>query len=764
MSESENLSPVKRALLEIRDLRAQLESLEASRTEPIAIVGMGCNFPGGATSPEAYWQLLKQGVNAIGPIPQERWDTAAYYDPDPVKPGKMYTQGGGFIAAPDRFDAAFFGISPREAMSMDPQQRLLLEVSWEALEHGGIAPQDLDGSQTGVFIGISTNDYGRLAGESIDVHYTTGNNYAVAAGRLAYFFGFHGPAISIDTACSSSLVALHQAVSSLRAQECNLALVGGVNLILWPETTVNFCQSGMLAADDRCKTFDAAANGYVRSEGVGVVVVKRLSDAVANGDMIFAVIRGSAVNQDGRTSGLTAPNGPAQENVIRAALANAGVQGHEIGYVEAHGTGTPLGDPIEVQALARALSQGRPADQPLLIGSVKTNLGHTEAAAGVAGLIKSALALHYGEIPPSLNFQQPNPYISWETMPVRVVTQATAWPQYKDQPYVGLSSFGFSGTNAHIILGATPVVESERQPIDRPAHILALSARSPVALRELAEKYTDVLVDSSHPVGDVVATANTGRAHFVHRMAVTGSDAAELRDSLNIFLRGQSSSRVQTGYAPESVEATVAFLFSGQGTQYVQMARRLYESESTFGAWLDACDALSHHYLPQPLRNAIYPHTADTELLQQMRFAQPAIFSIEIALAQLWLSWGIQPAFVLGHSVGEYAAACIAGVFSLEDAFKLVATRGRLMDELSEAGKMVTVFADEATVAPIIEPYKQRVSMAAINGPDSVVIAGQTDTVETIISLLKTKRIRNARTGSHAGVSFTADGPAARRV
>lgn len=745
MSEVENLSPIKRALLEIRELRAQLDALEAARTEPIAIVGMGCRFPGGANNPDAYWQLLKNGLDAIEPIPADRWDIEEYYDPDPAKPGKMYVRSGGFLKNVDQFDAAFFGISPREAISMDPQQRLLLEVSWSALENAGIAPDRLDGSQTGVFIGISTNDYGRLAGDNIDVHFTTGNNYAVAAGRIAYLLGLHGPTMSIDTACSASLVATHLAVNSLRAQECNLALVGGVNLILWPETTVNFCQAGMLALDDHCKTFDANANGYVRSEGVGVIVLKRLSEAVADGDTIFAVIRGSAVNQDGRTSGLTAPNGPAQEAVIRAALANARLEPNEISYVETHGTGTPLGDPIEVQALAHALAEGRPSHQPVLIGSAKTNLGHTEGAAGLAGLIKTALSLYHGEIPPSLNFQEPNPHIPWDTLPVQVVREPTAWPSYSENRYAGVSSFGFSGTNAHIILEAAPIAEPTDSHIERPAHVLTLSGKTSSALREQAEQYVNVLADETLNLGDIVFTANTGRSHFAHRIAVSGSTAGELRESLEQFLQGQEANRLYTGYVAESRESAVAFLFSGQGAQYVQMARRLYETEPTFRAWLDECDNLSRTYLPQPLLEAIYPATNDSSLLDQMRYAQPAIFSIQYALAQLWLSWGVQPAFVLGHSVGEYAAACIAGVFSLEDAFKLVATRGRLMDELHQAGTMVTVFADEDTVAQIIQPYLHEASIAAVNGPESVVISGSIETVETILGLFKAQRIRTRK-------------------
>lgn len=746
MSEIENLSPVKRALLEIRELRAELDALEEGRTEPIAIIGIGCRYPG-ADNPDAYWQLLKDGLDAIGPIPSDRWDVDAYYDPNPAQAGKMYTRSGGFLKNVDQFDPAFFGISPREAMSMDPQQRLLLEVSWEALEYAGVAADQLDGSQTGVFVGISTNDYGRLAGEDPDVHFVTGNNYAVAAGRIAYLLGLHGPTMAIDTACSSSLVAAHLAANSLRSRECNLALVGGVNLILWPETTVNFCQSGMLAADGHCKTFDEAANGYVRSEGVGIVVLKRLSDAVADGDTILALIRGAAVNQDGRTSGLTAPNGPAQENVIRTALANAGIEPHEVSYVETHGTGTPLGDPIEVQALARVFSEGRDPNQPLLIGAAKTNIGHTEAAAGIAGLIKATLALYYNTIPPTLNFQQPNPRINWEDIPVQVVDRLSTWPDYNERRYAGVSSFGFSGTNVHIVLEAAPPVETPETALERPAHLLTLSAKNQTALRQQAEQYANLLAGGSISVSDLVYTANTGRSHFTHRLAVVGTDTAELRASLEAFVNGEETHHLYADYAPESADPTLALLFSGQGTQYVQMARRLYETEPVFRARFDECNQLSQQYLPESLLDVIYPdpQSNGTSVLDQMHYAQPAIFSIEYALAQLWQSWGVQPTFVLGHSVGEYAAACIAGVFSLEDAFKLVATRGRLMDELQEPGTMVTVFADENTVAAIIEPYLEHLSIAAVNSPESVVISGRVDTVNTVLGLLKSQRIRSLK-------------------
>jgi acyl transferase domain-containing protein/SAM-dependent methyltransferase len=748
MSDANALSPIKRALLEIRALNAKVEALEAGQHEPIAVIGMACRFPGEADSPEKLWDLLQTGRSGgIGPVPVDRWDQAAYYDPEPGKPGKLYTQGGGFLSDIDRFDAGLFGISPREAVSMDPQQRLLLETSWQALENAGIAPDSLVGSATGVFIGMSTNDYGRLAGDAPDVHFTTGNNYAVAAGRISYTLGLQGPALSLDTACSSSLVAAHVAMNSLRLGECDQALVGGVNLILWPETTVNFCQSGMLAADDRCKPFDAAANGYVRSEGVGMVVLKRLADAQADGDPIWGVLQGSAVNQDGRSSGLTAPNGPAQEAVIRAALANAGISPADVVYVEAHGTGTPLGDPIEIAALGRVLGEGRPADQPLWVGAVKSNLGHTEAAAGMAGLIKAVLALHHREIPPNLYFQTPNPHIDWDEIPVRVVQTRMPLPIYGERPYVGLSAFGFSGTNAHLILGPAPtpepVQESGRQ--QSGGQIFALSARTDGSLRAQAWAYADLLHARPEALPEIAAAVKVSRARFKQRLAVNANDADSLQGALRDFAeQGRADGVVRGEGLPDAAER-LAFLFSGQGGQYVQMARGLYDAEPVFREALDACNTLSTAYLPQALFEALYPTDAGSVLLTQMRYAQPAIFAVQYALAQLWRLWGVEPAYVLGHSVGEYAAACVAGVFSLEDAFKLVATRGRLMDELQTAGIMATVFAPAAQVEAILKPYAAGVSIAAVNSPESVVTSGEVGAVEALLADLKAQGIRSQK-------------------
>jgi acyl transferase domain-containing protein len=455
---------MKKALLELKEMKSQLEAIEKTKKEPLAIVGMGCRFPGGANSPEAFWELLSNGVDAISEIPPNRWDIDAFYDSDPNAPGKMYSRYGGFIDRLEEFDAQFFGISPREALTLDPQQRLLLEVSWEALENAAIKPDTLVGSKTGVFVGITVNDYlHRLLKREtteIDAYQGTGNTSNAAAGRLSYFLGLTGPSLAVDTACSSSLVAIHLAIASLRNHECNLALVGGVNLQALPEVNVILSKARMLAPDGRCKTFDASADGYVRAEGCGVIVLKRLSDAIKDKDRILATIRGSAVNQDGRSSGLTAPNGLAQQTVIRLGLENSGVQPNQISYIEVHGTGTALGDPIEVGALAAVFGHHRSKEQPLTIASVKTNIGHLEAAAGMAGLMKVVLQMQHQEIVPHLHYKQPSPHIDWENLPIMVPRSKTEWQKVEGSRLAGVSSFGVSGTNAYVVLEEAPKLES----------------------------------------------------------------------------------------------------------------------------------------------------------------------------------------------------------------------------------------------------------------------------------------------------------------
>ncbi|PSF37367.1 beta-ketoacyl synthase [Aphanothece hegewaldii CCALA 016] len=748
-------SLMQNALLELREMRAKLKDLEGSKTEPIAIIGMGCRFPQ-ADNPDAFWQLLKEGKNAITEVPKNRWDIEEYYDPKPNQAGKMYTRHGGFIEQLAEFDPQFFGISPREAESLDPQQRLLLEVSWEALENAGIVPQTLIGSLTGVFIGMSSNDYSQQLltrnVKDIDAYLATGNSHSVGAGRLSFSLGLIGPSLAVDTACSSSLVAVHLAVTSLRNRECNLALVGGVNRILSPEFSINFCQAHMLAADGRCKTFDAAADGFVRAEGCGTIVLKRLADARTDGDQILAVIRGSAMNQDGRSSGLTVPNGPSQQAVIRQALENANVSPQQVSYIEAHGTGTALGDPIEIGALGTVFGKNRTFDSPLLVGSVKTNFGHLEAAAGIAGLIKVVLSLQHQKIPPHLHFQTPNPYIDWDALPISIPTKITPW--LTDERFAGVSSFGFSGTNAHIILENVPPVEPNDIFQERPLHLLTISAKSSITLEQLVQGYQDQL--AAHldlNLGDLCFSANTGRAHFSHRLSLVAASTAELAEKLMAFREKQEFTGVFQGIVEDSESPKIAFLFTGQGSQYLRMGEELYQTQPLFRKTLDYCAEILQPYLEKPLLEILYPLQTehDTSLLDETAYTQPALFALEYALYQLWISWGIQPDYVMGHSVGEYVAACVAGVFSLEDGLKLIVTRARLMQALPKNGEMVAIAASEKQIESLIQAYQKHVSIAALNGLENTVISGEQQAIKDIIQVLEEQGIKTKKLAvSHA--------------
>ncbi|MHB1132625.1 MAG: type I polyketide synthase [Chloroflexota bacterium] len=745
---ADSLSPLKQAILELRHLRARLDDAERAKSEPIAIVGMGLRLPGGATNPDAFWRLLHEGVDAVTEVPPSRWDVDAYYDPDPNAPGKVYTRYGAFLEGVDLFEPQFFGISPREAVALDPQQRLLLEVGWEALENAGQAPSRLQGTQTGVYIGMANSDYFRLVFADtarLDAYCGTGSILSVAAGRLSYLLGLHGPSLIVDTACSSSLVAVHLACQSLRSGECRQALAGGVNLILTPEITINHCRAQMMAPDGRCKAFDARADGYVRGEGCAVVVLKRLSDAVAEGDRVLALIRGSAVNHDGRSGGLTAPNGPAQEAVIRAALAGAGVSPLQVSYVEAHGTGTSLGDPIEVQALASVLGQDRDRERPLLVGTVKTNIGHLETAAGIAGLLKVVLALQHDEIPPNLHLQQPNPYIPWAQLPVAVPVVPTPWPAGQGPRLAGLSSFGLSGTNAHLVIEEAPAESRPPSGVERPLHLLVLSARSEESLRAVAAGYDRHLSEhGEQSLADVCYTAAAGRSHFEHRLVVPAASVSEARERLQHVLSGQSPVEGATGRVTPSGPLEVAFLFTGQGAIRPDMGRQLYETQPTFRAVVERCDRLLRPWLAQPLLSALYPQTAAPSLLSDTEYAQPALFVLEYALAVLWRSWGIEPTVLMGHSLGEYVAACVAEVFSLEDALRLVAARGRLIGKLaSEDAEMVAVYAGEAQVAAALAPYAAEVGIAAINGPDAVVISGRRQAVRRVLEDLQAEHVES---------------------
>jgi len=709
----------------------------------VAIIGMSCRVPG-ADNPEAFWRLLREGKDAIRVAPASRWDAQQWQD----------AAWGGFIEDIDQFDPEFFGISPREAETMDPQQRILLELAWEALENAGLSADRLAATKTGVYIGISSLDYSRLISDqtlATAAHFGTGNALSIAANRLSYFLDLRGPSMAVDTACSSSLVAVHQACQSLRRDECRLALVGGVNLMLTPELTVTFAQSGMMSADGRCKTFDRDADGYVRGEGCGMVILKRLADAVEDGDPILAVIKGSAINQDGRTNGLTAPNGPSQQAVIRAALHDARVSPSAISYVEAHGTGTALGDPIELNALREVLCEARRPDDRLCIGSVKTNIGHLEAAAGIAGLIKVVLALNHAEIPPHLHLKHLNPYIDLNGASIHIPTSLEKWITNHGRRIAGVSSFGFGGTNAHVIVeeAITPPVAAI--PFDRPAHLLTLSARTEPALRQLAGSFIESLQSASEPISDIAFTSNTGRCHFGHRLALVVASREDAFQHIDSFLAGKNDNRVFFRAGKPQAEPVIAFLFTGQGSQYPGMARELFDTQPVFRRALEQCDAVFRSLSGSSLLEVIYPEAGRVSPLNQTEYTQPALFAIEYALGELWRSWGVFPSIVMGHSIGEYVAACTAGVFSLEDGLKLITARGRLMQALTEPGGMASIFAEIERVAPLIQRFAEELSVAAINGPKQTVISGSVTALEGAIAELEASGISSQRlTVSHA--------------
>ncbi|HEY4815079.1 MAG TPA: type I polyketide synthase, partial [Chthoniobacterales bacterium] len=727
----------RQALAALRKMRQRLGDLEDARSEPIAIVGIGCRLPGGANDPESFWDLLRNGVDAIREIPADRWRLEEHFDPDPSQPGKTYSKWGGFMDQIDQFDPEFFGISPREAVHMDPQQRVFLEVAWEALEDAGIPVSALKGTSTGVFVGTTMTDYLQQHlrfGEpsDLDAYIISGNTINAIAGRLAYFLGTHGPSITLDTACSSSLVAVDRACRSLRDGECTLAIAGGVNLILAPDISVCMSKWGMLSPDGRCKTFDASANGFVRSEGCGIIVLKRLSAAQADGDRVLALIRGSAVNHDGASSGLSVPNGLAQEAVIRQALASAKIEPAAVTYVETHGTGTSLGDPIEVDALG-GVFQPSP-ERPVFLGSVKTNLGHLEAAAGITGLLKVVLMLRHRQIPPHLHLQQLSPHVPWQQYPFVIPTEIADWNSDNGKRIAGVSSFGFSGTNAHVILEESTETPPGVSGSDRPLHVLTFSAREKEALRATVVNAADRL-KSKIPLAytDLCYTANVGRCHFGQRLSLLCSTGQEAQEKLTAFLDGEMPTGLMTSQSSVTERRKVAFLFTGQGSQYADMGALLYQTSPTFREVLDECDVLLRPYLDRPLLSVLYPLNQPDPWLNQTSYAQPALFALEFALYKLWASWGIAPDFVLGHSVGEYVAACVAGVFSLEDGLKLIAERGRLMQSQPSGGRMVAVRASEEQVRAAIKPWQSTVTIAAINGPQNIVISGASVDIEAVL-------------------------------
>ncbi|WP_420852710.1 SDR family NAD(P)-dependent oxidoreductase [Saccharomonospora piscinae] len=730
---------LRRVTTDLRKVRRRLREVEDAAHEPVAIVGMSCRYPGGVRNPDDLWRLVSSGGDGVGGFPTDRgWDVEHLFDGAGDGNGRPFSVEGGFLDGAGDFDAEFFGISPREALAMDPQQRLLLESSWEAFESAGIDPLPLKGSRTGVFAGLMYHDYGTSAGavpDDVQAFVGVGNSGSVLSGRVAYTFGFEGPAVSIDTACSSSLVALHWAVRSLRAGECGLALAGGVTVMPTATVFADFLRQQGLATDGRCKSFAEAADGTGWSEGVGVLLLERLSDARRNGHRVLAVVRGSAVNSDGASNGLTAPNGPAQQRVIRQALTEAGLEPSEVDAVEAHGTGTTLGDPIEAQALLDTYGRNRSEDRPLLLGSVKSNLGHTQAAAGVAGLIKMVLAMRHGVLPKTLHVDAPTSQVDWTTGAVSLLTEAVEWPRTDRARRAAVSSFGVSGTNAHVVLEQAvddePAPEGTTTPAAPPVLPWVVSARTETALRAQAAAIGSALDEFGGDPVDAAWTLASGRAALRHRAVVfEPSELAELDSS-------------PTAVSGVVTDAKQAFLFTGQGSQRAGMGSELYAAYPAFAAAFDELCGELDRYLDRPVQDVVF---GDAALLDRTEYTQAGLFALEVALFRLLESWGLTPDYVLGHSIGELAAAHVAGVLSLADACELVAARGRLMGALPEGGTMMSLRATEGEVAPLLN---ERVSLAAVNGGMSVVLSGDDDAVDAVVARFDDRKTRRLRV-SHA--------------
>ncbi|MGR3219880.1 MAG: SDR family NAD(P)-dependent oxidoreductase [Candidatus Anammoxibacter sp.] len=742
----DNQSIMKQALLELREMRAKVNALETEKNEPLAIVGMGCRYPGNVDNPESFWKLIREGKNAVTEVPKSRWDINAYYDPDLDAPGKMYTRYGGFVDNMDQFDAGFFGITPREASCLDPKQRLVLEVAWESLENANIPAESLYGSSTGVFVGIGNFDYMSKQLTSLDIteldnYYTTGSSLCVAAGRISYILGLTGPSFIVDTACSSSSLAIHLACQSLRFRESNLAIAGGVNMLLSPEISVNFCRNRMLSADGKCKAFDASGDGYVRGEGCGMVVLKRLSDAKADNNNIIAIIRGSSVNQDGASGGLTVPSGPSQEQVIRQALDAGNVKPEQVSYIEAHGTGTSLGDPIEIGSIGKVFAN---RNKPLIVGSVKTNIGHLEPAAGVSGLMKVALSLQHCEIPPNLHFNNPNPRIPWDSLQVKIPTELTPWTADDKPRIAGVSSFGFSGTNVHIVIEQAPADEPKQETsIDKSAellqkkpavHLLALSAKTEKALHEVAIKYDKHLkANPQFLPQDVCHSANAGRSHFIHRLAVIGDSTIELASKLSKFTNSDNDNGIFFG--SKQGQSKPVFIFTGNDALYTGMGLELYESSLVFRKKIDYCQGILNELIGQPARDILFAgdNDVDARLSDDIVYAWTALFAVEYAFAELWKSWGVKPSAVMGHGIGEYVAACVSGVFNPEDGLKLVfelaglisTLPDNLKNEWIEAGRLNVPFTSNSQlIEPVLDEFKKITEKVKYSDPRIRLISG----------------------------------------
>ncbi|MGW8634618.1 type I polyketide synthase [Streptomyces sp. NPDC055793] len=756
-----------RTLLEERDrLRRENDALKAGRTEPVAVVAMACRYPGGVSSPEDLWDVVRDGLDVVGDFPADRgWRDV--YDPDPDAVGGSYTRQGGFLRDVADFDADFFNISPREALAVDPHHRLLLETSWEVFERAGIVPADVRGSDVGVFSGVSSSEYGWrfLEGgqKELEGHLLYGSALSVASGRVAYELGLTGPAVSVDTACSSSLVALHMAVQSLRSGECSLALAGGALVMATPAMFVEFSRQGALSPGGRCKAFADGADGTGWAEGVGVLLLERLSDARRNGHPVLAVVRGSAVNQDGASNGLTAPNGRAQEKVIRRALENASVEPGEVDLVEAHGTGTTLGDPIEAEALLAAYGRHRPADRPLWLGSLKSNMGHAQAAAGVGGVIKTVMAMRHGYMPPTLHVDAPTRHVDWSSGTVELLAEGREWARGDRPRRAGVSSFGVSGTNAHVILEEAPPEEQadEHAPEASATGGLVpwvLSGRSAKALRGQAGRLRDLLAAGADADDAAVGwSLASSRTRFEHRAMVLGRGRDELMDALTALRDDTESPAVVRGGAGRL--GGVAFVFPGQGAQWAGMGRQLYDTFPVFARTLDACaDALAE-WVDWPLLDVIR-QTPGAPGLDRVDVVQPALFAVMVSTAALWRSWGVEPGAVVGHSQGEIAAACVGGALSLRDAARVVALRSKALVDLKGHGGMASVAESADVVAERLVPWADRAGVAVVNGPRSVVVSGEPDALDEFVEKMRADGIQARR----IPVDYASHSPQVARV
>ncbi|WP_010309366.1 beta-ketoacyl synthase N-terminal-like domain-containing protein [Saccharopolyspora spinosa] len=739
---------LKRVVVELEEAHERLHELERQEHDPIAIVSMGCRYPGGVSTPEELWRLVVDGGDAIANFPEDRgWNLDELFDPDPGRAGTSYVREGGFLRGVADFDAGLFGISPREAQAMDPQQRLLLEISWEVFERAGIDPFSLRGTKTGVFAGLIYHDYAsrfRKTPAEFEGYFATGNAGSVASGRVAYTFGLEGPAVTVDTACSSSLVALHLACQSLRLGECDLALAGGISVMATPGAFVEFSRQRALASDGRCKPFADAADGTGWGEGAGMLLLERLSDARRNGHPVLAAVVGSAINQDGTSNGLTAPSGPAQQRVIRQALANAGLSPAEVDVVEAHGTGTALGDPIEAQALIATYGANRSADHPLLLGSLKSNIGHTQAAAGVAGVIKSVLAIRHREMPRSLHIDQPSQHVDWSAGAVRLLTDSVDWPDLGRPRRAGVSSFGMSGTNAHLIVEevSDEPVSGSTEPTG--AFPWPLSGKTETALREQAAELLSVVTEHPEPgLGDVGYSLATGRAAMEHRAVVVADDRDSFVAGLTALAAGVPAANVVQGAA--DCKGKVAFVFPGQGSHWQGMARELSESSPVFRRKLAECAAATAPYVDWSLLGVLRGDP-DAPALDRDDVIQLALFAMMVSLAELWRSCGVEPAAVVGHSQGEIAAAHVAGALSLTDAVRIIAARCDAVSALTGKGGMLAIALPESAVVKRIAGLPE-LTVAAVNGPGSTVVSGEPSALERLQTELTAENVQTRRVG-----------------